>query len=199
MFGNARLLPTYPCERDPSHARHCLVSPFRLLDLPTELWVKIARLALHDHPKIDVDSFFPPLQGYDPKRRAQYQERARALYQQPALARTCHTLRNELLPWIYTTTVDILIPDSKGVWHLEQIGSWLRMIGRENRKHVTEMRMLSSKRSLRDSNQVQDVARAWEGIEYRFCEPESFKAGEEELLRDCNWKYYKWITRVEFV
>lgn len=73
------------------------------------------------------------------------------------------------------------------------------MIGRENRKSVTNISMLSMGRNLRASNQVQDVARAWHGVEYKFMEPESFTAGKEDLQADCNWKYYRYVTRVEFL
>lgn len=82
---------------------------------------------------------------------------------------------------------------------MAQIGSWLRMIGAANRRNVTELRMLSMGRKLETSNQMQDLERAWEGIEYRFGEPERFYASEQELRVDCNWKYLKWVTRVEFL
>jgi hypothetical protein len=73
------------------------------------------------------------------------------------------------------------------------------MIGAENRKSVVDVTMLSRGKSLSAANQVQDTERAWQGIEYRVLDPEAYAALEEEVLRDCTLKRYRYVHRIEFL
>lgn len=65
-----------------------LRSPFRLLDLPPELWTRVCEFAVTKHDKIRV--------GKEPKPADQ-----EAVTRQPAITRTCRVLRIEALPMFY--------------------------------------------------------------------------------------------------
>ncbi|KAK4497310.1 hypothetical protein PRZ48_011760 [Zasmidium cellare] len=106
--------------------------PFRLLDLPPELWVKIGKYAIDDAPKVTEQNF---LEASDIKHSewASVKE-ARAALIQPAITKICQVMRNELLPYYYqakfhvvfNTLADHLIYDVFAEWLSAGGGKYLR-------------------------------------------------------------------------
>lgn len=88
--------------------------PFRLLDLPPEIWSKIGRLVVDGAAICTQDTITKA--------------------KRPAITRTCLVLRNELLPYFYRTKVRICVCllGSK----MKIIGKWLRSIDVMRRSSV---------------------------------------------------------------
>ena len=68
------------------------IKPFRLLDLPPELWLRIIELVVVDDEPIEIT-------------RASDSLRQAALVQQPPLTRTCRLLRREALTMYYQKNI----------------------------------------------------------------------------------------------
>lgn len=88
MDGDLRLLPAE--FEDVFHSDHDLLlrSPFRLFDLPPELWLRICELAVIKATPIQCG------------RESRLRDSA-AIVRQPAIIRTCRLLRREGLPIFY--------------------------------------------------------------------------------------------------
>ncbi|KAK4612296.1 hypothetical protein CLAFUW4_13450 [Fulvia fulva] len=106
--------------------------PFRLLDLPAEIWSKIGKLAIDNTTTLtasNIKCLKPQYHG-----RSSY-DRSAAI--QPAITRTCRALRYELLHYYYRTTIAIHTKDGEDALELDAIGDWLRSIGAVNRRCVS--------------------------------------------------------------
>ena len=93
--------------------------PFRLFDLPTELWLRICELAVTRNSPID------PTRARKAKQQTQ-------VVKQPALARVSKVLRHEVLAAFYRNNVF-------EVSHLNGVAcvrDWLVAIGPRNRKNM---------------------------------------------------------------
>ncbi|KAK0322830.1 hypothetical protein LTR82_006287 [Friedmanniomyces endolithicus] len=108
--------------------------PFRLLDLPPELWSQICALALaSDHPStlyLHEDSHARTLQS---------------LTQQPPLLRTCTALRPESVQLWYANTVFLLIEANKSSpnWRL-----WLESLTLHSRRYMRKIFITSTHQDL---------------------------------------------------
>ncbi|KAK4612108.1 hypothetical protein CLAFUW4_13358 [Fulvia fulva] len=105
------------------------VKPFRLLDLPPELWSKIGQLIVDDASTVTEKKLYWIHHPYP----SSAQELAEI--QQPATTRTCSILRAELLPYYYQSKISISVIASSLASRV--VGKWLRMIGSKNRSVVT--------------------------------------------------------------
>ncbi|SMR52496.1 unnamed protein product [Zymoseptoria tritici ST99CH_3D1] len=94
--------------------------PFRLLDLPDELWVRIGIMIIEDSPLNRAGSY--------PHYR---------LMKPPAILQTCSALRKELRPVYFETKVAIT-PESRFdlLCHRHILGEFLRTIGAEARRQM---------------------------------------------------------------
>ncbi|KAK5677500.1 hypothetical protein LTS10_010072 [Elasticomyces elasticus] len=103
---------------------------FRLFDLPPELWVRIARIALDDKPKIRAWS-----------RWDTYEQ----TLTQPAITRTCHALRVEILPLFYESHIRFRFYDGLdgGRTKQSQRRVWLRANGAANRRCLKNIELLA--------------------------------------------------------
>ncbi|KAK4612309.1 hypothetical protein CLAFUW4_13025 [Fulvia fulva] len=72
------------------------LKPFRLLDLPPELWIRIGKFAIDVYPRV-ASRFARSSRGYSPSRRH--------FPLQPGITRVCTMLRAELLPYYYRTRI----------------------------------------------------------------------------------------------
>ncbi|KAK3661630.1 hypothetical protein LTR56_000118 [Elasticomyces elasticus] len=106
---------------------------FRLFDLPPELWVRIARLALDDKPKIRAWPKNPQMGTYE------------QILTQPAITRTCHALRVEILPLFYESHIRFRFYDGLdgGRTKQSQRRVWLRAIGAANRRCLKNIELLA--------------------------------------------------------
>ncbi|SMQ50363.1 unnamed protein product [Zymoseptoria tritici ST99CH_1A5] len=112
--------------------------PFRLLDLPDELWAKIGRMVIDDAPKIT-------LRG----KRVEFQspwsiawgrktwDLEKCDLNPPGILQTCSALRRELRADYYRQKMVIYV----AAYHarrenIEIIGRFLRAIGPDARKHI---------------------------------------------------------------
>lgn len=96
------------------------LKPFRLLDLPPELWIRIGKFAIDVYPRV-ASRFARSSRGYSPSRRH--------FPLQPGITRVCTMLRAELLPYYYRTRIRLEVSH-----HVVEVGRWLRHIGPANRK-----------------------------------------------------------------
>ena len=110
-----------------THSNH--QQPFRLLDLPPELWLKIGKLAIDSTPLLLKSNHICNIMHSSEERRAS------ASLWQPAITRVCVPLRVELLPYYYQTRVE------EGNWPVRSgsVCLFLEAIGRENRKMIRAM------------------------------------------------------------
>ncbi|KAI7156709.1 hypothetical protein KC349_g6084 [Hortaea werneckii] len=92
-------------------------NPFRLLDLPPELWTRICTLVILDHADIII-------------KYAAYPDLVCSQTLQPPLIRTCRVLRGECLPLFYNLVNFIILDEYADV---EGVLKWLRSLGKENR------------------------------------------------------------------
>jgi len=120
--------------------------PFRLLDLPPELWIYIAELAVTDDDDAVVNLGL--------SRKADF---VLSEAKQPDITRVCKALRKEALPHFYrcnkffvekSDKVEfgrfahlLTAEDDEYVsWSVEDVSgltAWLKMIGRANRQYLT--------------------------------------------------------------
>ncbi|KAK4632254.1 hypothetical protein CLAFUW4_03655 [Fulvia fulva] len=107
------------------------VKPFRLLDLPPELWVKIGRLVIDRTGTCTTQSI---MSAFDTRKR-QSLDHLRSM--RPAITHTCRTLRDELLPYFYRTRGDFTVE----WWTLGAciLGQWLRSIDASRRSAVRNL------------------------------------------------------------
>ncbi|KAK4621254.1 hypothetical protein CLAFUW4_06980 [Fulvia fulva] len=111
------------------------VKPFRLLDLPDELWAKIGKLALDDIEPLCSE--YLDYLVYDDDDKVQ-------IPQKPAITRTCKALRHELLPLYYEQKIDLDLRESRFWLWGSLTRRWLQAIGATNRKAIRGMSLVSS-------------------------------------------------------
>ncbi|KAK5744739.1 hypothetical protein LTR17_001815 [Elasticomyces elasticus] len=106
---------------------------FRLFDLPPELWIRIARLALDDKPKIRAWPDNHPTGTCE------------LVLNQPAITRTCHALRAEILPLFYESHIRFRFYNglAGGFNYSSQRRAWLRAIGAANRRCLKNVELLA--------------------------------------------------------
>ncbi|KAF7186266.1 hypothetical protein HII31_12341 [Pseudocercospora fuligena] len=107
--------------------------PFRLFDLPAELWARIGKFAVIYPGNILVNQDRSPearMDDYDGSQRCD-QKCCIIKRDQPAITKTCHALRNELLPQYYKrNTFHVL---NRMTTNLNAL-NWLDAIGKQNRQ-----------------------------------------------------------------
>ncbi|SMR52523.1 unnamed protein product [Zymoseptoria tritici ST99CH_3D1] len=116
-------------------ASHEEQQPFRLFDLPDELWIKIGEMAIDSEDTTDIGEMAQ--ECFDPI----YEEEGRQiLLRHPAILQTCSALRNELRLRYYRNNVSItMYSDFEGARQnnsLRAVGAYLRLIGLEARQQI---------------------------------------------------------------
>ncbi|SMY24043.1 unnamed protein product [Zymoseptoria tritici ST99CH_1A5] len=106
-------------------------APFRLLDLPDELWAKIGRLVIDDLPAIKLHSytFYTDL------------ESTSSALAVPGVLQTCSALRNELRSDYYKSNKIAVDLDHSWPEEFHNVGLHLQAIGAEARRLLTEYRV----------------------------------------------------------
>ncbi|SMR51352.1 unnamed protein product [Zymoseptoria tritici ST99CH_1E4] len=122
---------------------HPEAQPFRLFDLPDELWVRIGKMVIGDTPAMRVSkvTIRPAL---EPRSRNKSSSKGHGIdLNPPAILQTCSALRRELRAEYYrhnVTLVTSVYDDYKdGLQSLsatDKLGRWLLMIGPEARREV---------------------------------------------------------------
>ncbi|SMQ50375.1 unnamed protein product [Zymoseptoria tritici ST99CH_3D1] len=109
-------------------------APFRLLDLPDELWAEIGRLVIEDLPTIELDSW----DFTDPESTSM----ALAV---PGILQTCSALRNELRSDYYRSNkIEVRLYNSPEIYcpeALDDVRLHLQAIGPEARRLLTGYRI----------------------------------------------------------
>ncbi|EGP88186.1 uncharacterized protein MYCGRDRAFT_92895 [Zymoseptoria tritici IPO323] len=144
--------------------------PFRLLDLPDELWTKIGKMVIDDLPSLSIN--LPPTakelkavgtddtsKGVDASlkqadKTAQDMAASKYFHDRllksghgaPAILRTCHQLRKELRSYYYhanqvQVTIDLWTCYNKLI--IKNVGQYLKMIGPEARRQLRSYEVLS--------------------------------------------------------
>ncbi|KAK5691508.1 hypothetical protein LTR97_011501 [Elasticomyces elasticus] len=108
---------------------------FRLFDLPPELWVRVARLALDDKPKIRA---WPRWDTHE------------QILAQPAITRTCHALRVEILPLFYESHIRFRFDGLAGGVKRRV---WLRAMGAANRRCLKNVELIAIPEDLQDGQE----------------------------------------------
>ena len=115
--------------------------PFRLLDLPPELWIKIGKLMIDESTSCTANK--------DTWRRALKLPNRDYLCNSdpPAILHTCGLLRFELTPYYYRTKVDIsaLYRRKNNFWGLDAVGKWLRSADPVNRRMISGLEITQSR------------------------------------------------------
>lgn len=94
-----------------------ITSQFRLLDLPSELWVRICRLAVESESAFNVSC-------------AISRRWAQQILRQPAILRTCKIVRREVLPHFYASNTFLF---QEAPWPSPiHITAWITAIGSAN-------------------------------------------------------------------
>ncbi|SMQ50357.1 unnamed protein product [Zymoseptoria tritici ST99CH_3D7] len=112
--------------------------PFRLLDLPDELWTKIGKMVIDELPVTDIDMhglFEDDDTTLNPERFAALKVLAPGV-KPPAILQTCSSLRKELRLDYYKSKITVSmeqIPYKKQ----ELVGMYLRSIGADARKEIS--------------------------------------------------------------
>jgi len=98
-------------------------APFRLLDLPPELWLRICELAVvKDHSKVIRVDYYTTKKS------------SAAIVQQPAITRTCRLLRQEALPLYYklnTFAFGEFMACERRRWTTSFLVAWCAAIGKQ--------------------------------------------------------------------
>ncbi|KJY01967.1 hypothetical protein TI39_contig268g00001 [Zymoseptoria brevis] len=101
--------------------------PFRLLDLPDELWSRIGKMVINDLPAHRLEkTYIRSGHSSTPK--------------PPPILQVCSALRNELRLEYFRTKVDILLQPRQYIadldLHMGSIGRYLRIIGPDARRQL---------------------------------------------------------------
>ncbi|KJX93690.1 hypothetical protein TI39_contig4271g00002 [Zymoseptoria brevis] len=116
------------------------VQPFRLFDLPDELWVRIGKMVIHDTKAINVGriTLCSDKKGCDAGHEAEEWLVPSCKLTPPAILQTCSWLRNELRGTYYRDKVAVRV-----VWEwapypeiYSLLGRYLRMIGPKARSQI---------------------------------------------------------------
>ncbi|EME39825.1 hypothetical protein DOTSEDRAFT_27779 [Dothistroma septosporum NZE10] len=110
--------------------------PFRLLHLPPELWGTIDKLAVDDYYQlwskiakyaIDISprTFWSTIASRSPDAIVS-----------PPLAKVCRSLRQEILPYYYSTRVEIHNIHLDSRKEVVNIGKWVTTVDGEYRRHI---------------------------------------------------------------
>ncbi|KAK5126969.1 hypothetical protein LTR85_008327 [Meristemomyces frigidus] len=98
-------------------------TPFRLLDLPPEVWIRICSFAVTNARPILLHEKY-------------FKVHVEHLTRQPNITRVSKQLRAETLPLFYSNNFFVLhlFGHMVPIWH-----RWLHAIGRRNRRHLTNL------------------------------------------------------------
>ncbi|KXT19032.1 hypothetical protein AC579_8723 [Pseudocercospora musae] len=135
LFADEPVHSTAPAPQPPAAAviSAAPTQPFRLLDLPAELWVRIGKFAVTYPGNILINQDQPTearIEDYDGRQRCE-KKCCIIKRDQPAITKTSHALRNELLPQYYKrNTFHIL---NQMTTNLNAL-NWLEAIGKRNRQ-----------------------------------------------------------------
>ena len=107
-----------------------VMTPFRLLDLPAELWIEICAFGL-------AKAYSSTLYLHEDMHPRTLQ----ALTQPPALLQTCKAIRAEGIPLLYAETTFLLIEANmhSPYWRL-----WLEALAPDTRRHMTRLFVTST-------------------------------------------------------
>ncbi|KAF2773401.1 hypothetical protein EJ03DRAFT_131248 [Teratosphaeria nubilosa] len=104
--------------------------PFRLLDLPPELWSNICKLAVLSEDTIVFELAKP---------RSQNQ----IAVGQPSITQVCRLLRAEALPLFYALNVFRVQDEDDGTEASSRLQCWLRGIGLKNRGYLRKVEVFA--------------------------------------------------------
>lgn len=111
----------------------CLTAsqPFRLLNLPPELWLKIDKMAVDDCTAVNYGDIL----------LWRYLRGGEMVTSKAPLLVTCHTLRKELLPYYLQTKVSVEedIRDSTR----DNVGHWARSLTSSTRLKMTGVKVVA--------------------------------------------------------
>ncbi|SMR51342.1 unnamed protein product [Zymoseptoria tritici ST99CH_1E4] len=115
--------------------------PFRLFDLPDELWVRIGQMVIDDAPKITLwgkrVEFGPP---WSIVWGRELWDLEKCDLNPPGILQTCSALRTEFRADYYRQKINISVSAYQGRStrreSIESIGRFLHAIGPEARKHI---------------------------------------------------------------
>lgn len=98
------------------------LKPFRLFDLPPELWIKVCEFAVTRSAPLDIT-------------RAKQIEHQKEIVRQPPITRVCRLLRQEALPLFYRNAFEI--------YHWGRVACtryWLLAIGDKNLRSMGQLK-----------------------------------------------------------
>lgn len=117
-----RVSVSHPMRGVPAQLTRDQNMPFRMLDLPPELWSRIGGFAVTDDEALQLRQYRPD-------------EANCAAVRQPDLTRTCRIVRKEALKLFYRNNRFIVIAVNRYAnWTL-----WLSAIGPENRRYLQHL------------------------------------------------------------
>jgi hypothetical protein len=157
----------------PSSSPSSSLPPFRLLDLPAEVWSEIVLLTMHQIPH-------------------NYLNQRGESAQTPPIARVCRAIRQEVLPFWYQHKVSFWVREKMGEAELRRLTVWLRLIGREGRALLPGTRMLSFRKDLRfmfGPLTIEEVCGVlWRGMDFQVSGPLPSASA-----------YLPWVRMIEFL
>lgn len=118
------------------------MKPFRLLDLPPELWARIVKLAVTSNDFIKMEGTWV--------NRFEVQTAVK----QPAITRTCKALRAEALPAFYKHNTVVIYGSDRGSTAFRD---WLQAIGASNRAHLGEFWITGTRAATLSGKSVPEV------------------------------------------
>ncbi|SMY24026.1 unnamed protein product [Zymoseptoria tritici ST99CH_1A5] len=113
--------------------------PFRLLDLPDELWIKIGKMVIEDLPVTQITmktAFDYTTRAYNIPEHFKMPKVLAAGVKTPAILHTCSSLRKELRLGYYNSKINILVEFFNGKED-KWVPKYLRAIGTEARKQIS--------------------------------------------------------------
>ncbi|SMR52516.1 unnamed protein product [Zymoseptoria tritici ST99CH_3D1] len=130
-----------PTQPPPLHVASPEAQPFRLFDLPDELWVRIGKMVIDDTPAMKVSKVVtrPAL---EPSSRNKNSSKEYGIdLNPPAILQTCSALRRELRAEYYRHKVTLATSvnykhGSNSLSAISKLGQWLLIIGPEARQEV---------------------------------------------------------------
>ncbi|KAK5738358.1 hypothetical protein LTR17_006077 [Elasticomyces elasticus] len=148
---------------------------FGLLDLPPELWLKIAKYVLDNTPKV---------KSWPSNYAVRLRPQDCAPLRQPAITRTCHALRIELLPLFYEGHIRFRFYDGHngGCARGSTRSEWLSAIGATNRRCLKNVELLANTYQLR--HDLRTFTTRFH-FDVELGTPVKDTYGEEEMERAC--------------
>ena len=155
------------------HEKCCAIAntikPFRLLDLPPEIWSNIGKLVVDETETITAYIIYQCARAAEP-----------ADTRQPAVTRTCRILRSELLAYYYKHKVDARMTPTSAA--SPKVGKWLRAIGQQNRMVISNFWGIYYATEAQVGQPIRDGFEKELQVEFEFGETKPF-----DELPDIGW------------